>query len=199
MSGVTLAGHEWWLASRAAGVVALVLVSLSVGLGLANAARLVPPRLRRTVIALHEQIALAGLLSIAAHGLLLLPDRWLHPGLGGIVLPFAGAYRPAATALGIFAGYLAAVLGLSFYARRRIGPRLWRRLHTATLAAYVMSVAHTLLAGTDAGTLWLQALLAGTAAPIVGLLAARFLPARRRLGASRRGGPLAGARPAPRS
>ena len=61
MTSVTLAGHEWWLASRAAGVVALVLVSLSVGLGLANAARLVPPRLRRAVIALHEQIALAGL------------------------------------------------------------------------------------------------------------------------------------------
>ncbi len=178
MSGVTLAGHEWWLASRAAGVVALVLVSLSVGLGLASAARIVPPRLRRTVIALHEQIALAGLVSIAAHGLLLLPDRWLHPGLGGIALPFAIAYRPAATALGVFAGYLAGVLALSFYARRRIGPRLWRRLHTATLVAYAMSVAHTLLAGTDAGTLWLKVLLIVTAAPIVGLLAARLAPRR---------------------
>jgi hypothetical protein len=69
----------------------------------------------------------------------------------------------------------------------------------ATLAAYAMSVAHSLLAGTDAGTLWLKALLAGTAAPIVGLLAARFLPAHRRLGASRGGGRLSGARPAPRS
>ena len=111
MTGVTLAGHEWWLASRAAGVVALVLVSLSVGLGLANAARLVPPRLRRTVIALHEQVALAGLVSIAAHGLLLLPDRWLHPGLAGIAVPFANAYRPAATALGVVAAYLAGEIG----------------------------------------------------------------------------------------
>ena len=177
MTGVTLAGHEWWLASRAAGVVALVLVSLSVGLGLANAARLVPPRLRRTVIALHEQVALAGLVSIAAHGLLLLPDRWLHPGLAGIAVPFANAYRPAATALGVVAAYLAGVLGLSFYARRGIGPRLWRRLHVATLAAYAMSVAHTLLVGTDAATLWLRGLLAVTAAPIVGLLAVRFVPA----------------------
>ena len=47
----------------------------------------------------------------------------------------------------------------------------------ATLAAYAMSVAHTLLAGTDAGTLWLRTLVVVTAAPIVGLLAARFAPA----------------------
>jgi methionine sulfoxide reductase heme-binding subunit len=175
MTAPVLAGHEWWLASRAAGVVALVLVSVSVGLGLANAARLLPPRGRRTLLALHEQVALAALVSIAAHGLLLLPDHWLHPGLTGVLVPLAGAYRPVAVALGIVGGYLAALLGLSFYVRRRIGPRLWRRLHTATLGVYVLAVAHTLTAGTDAGTKWLLCLLAATAAPIAALLAWRVV------------------------
>ena len=59
MSVPTLAGHEWWLASRAAGVVALVLVSASVGLGLVTAARLLPPSMRRAVLTMHEQTALA--------------------------------------------------------------------------------------------------------------------------------------------
>ena len=173
MSGLVLTGHEWWLASRAAGVVALVLVAISVGLGLANAARLVPPRLRRSLHALHEQTALAALISIAAHGLLLLPDRWLHPGLAGIAIPFAGTYRPLGTALGIVAGYVAALLGLSFYARRRIGARLWRKLHMATPVAFLLAIGHTLVAGTDARTAWLPALLALTAAPAAGLLVAR--------------------------
>lgn len=44
MRAAVLAGHEWWLASRAAGIAAMLLVSVSVGLGLANAARLIPPR-----------------------------------------------------------------------------------------------------------------------------------------------------------
>ena len=180
MSAPVLAGHEWWLASRAAGVVAMLLVSVSVGLGLANAARLVPRRRRRALLAVHEQTALAALISIAAHGLLLLPDHWLHPGAAGIAVPFAIGYRPVATALGILGGYLAAILGLSFYLRRRIGPRLWRRAHTATIAVYVMSIIHTLTAGTDAGTRWLRALLVATGVPIALLLAGRILsrPAR---------------------
>ncbi len=180
MSAPVLAGHEWWLASRAAGVVAMLLVSVSVGLGLANAARLIPPRGRRVLLAVHEQTALAALISIAAHGLLLLPDHWLHPGVAGIAVPLAIGYRPVATALGIVGGYLAAILGLSFYLRRRIGPRLWRKAHTATIAVYVMSVVHTLTAGTDAGTPWLRALLVATGAPIALLLAGRILyrPAR---------------------
>jgi sulfoxide reductase heme-binding subunit YedZ len=175
MTAPVLAGHEWWLASRAAGVVAMLLVSLSVGLGLANAARLVPPRARRTLVAVHEQTALAALASIAAHALLLLPDHWLHPGVAGIAVPFAIAYRPFAVALGIVAGYLAALLGLSFYARRRIGPRLWRRLHVGTLAVYAMAVAHTFTAGTDAATSWLLGLIAATAAPVAVLLTWRVV------------------------
>jgi sulfoxide reductase heme-binding subunit YedZ len=170
-----LAGHEWWLASRAAGIVALLLVAVSVGIGLANAARLVPPRARRTLVAVHEQTALAALLSIAAHGLLLLPDRWLHPGAAGITIPLAIGYRPLATATGIVGGYLAALLGLSFYLRRRLGPRRWRRAHTATIAVYALALLHALTAGTDAATPWLRMFLAVTGAPIVILLAARVL------------------------
>jgi sulfoxide reductase heme-binding subunit YedZ len=175
MNAPVLAGHEWWIASRAAGVVAMLMVSVSVGLGLANAARLFPPRLRRALLAVHEQTALAALLSIAAHGLLLLPDRWLHPGAAGITVPLAIGYRPVATALGIVAGYLAALLGLSFYLRRRIGPRLWRRAHVATIGVYALAVLHTVTAGTDAGTLWLRALLVATGSPIAVLLVGRIL------------------------
>lgn len=81
-----------------------------------------------------------------------------------------------ATGLGILAGYL----GLSFYARRHIGARLWRRLHMATLAVYFMALAHVLTAGTDAAATWMRALLALTFAPIAGLLAARVIAGTRR-------------------
>ena len=58
------------------------------------------------------------------HGLTLLGDPWLNPGLAGIAIPFTMAYKPLWTGLGIIGGWLAALLGLSFYFRRRIGPRL---------------------------------------------------------------------------
>jgi len=168
-------GHVWWLVSRSAGIVALLLVAASVLIGLTLAAGLGgPPRRRRALVALHEQAAVTGLAAIGLHGVTLLGDAWLKPGIAGIAIPFAIDYRPAFTASGIVAGYLAAILGLSFYARRRIGGRRWRKLHRATPVVYVLALIHTLGAGSDAGTPWLRATLLATAVPAAALLAARL-------------------------
>jgi methionine sulfoxide reductase heme-binding subunit len=173
--------YGWWLASRASGLVALALITLSVGVGLAMAGRAFQrPGLPRKLMALHEHAALAGLIAIAVHGITLLGDHWLHPGPAGIAVPFVMSYRPLFTGLGIVAGYLAAALGLSFYARRRIGPKLWRKLHRATIVVYALAVVHTLGAGTDATQAWLRWAMAITGAPILYLLTLRLLPQRPR-------------------
>jgi sulfoxide reductase heme-binding subunit YedZ len=165
--------YGWWLASRAAGVVALVLITASVIIGLAMADRLPSPRVRVALRATHERVAIAGLVAIAAHGLLLLPDPWLKPGLAGVLVPFASPYRPGWTGLGVLAGLGSAVLGLSFYARRWVGGGRWRRAHRLTPAVYVLVVAHVLGAGSDAGTAWLRILVLGGAAVVAVLLAER--------------------------
>src|SRR3954454_16201708 len=111
------AGHELWLVSRSAGVVALVLVTASVLIGLTLAAGLGgPPARRRALVAFHEQTALGSLIAIALHGVALLGDGWLKPGVAGIAVPFAIESRPTFVAAGIVGGYLATLLGLSFYA-----------------------------------------------------------------------------------
>ena len=173
--------YVWWLASRASGVVALLLVTASVAIGLTMASKVVRRRgAGRVLVKVHEQTALAGLVAIAVHGVTLLGDRWLHPGLTGIAVPFAMSYRTAFTGLGIVAGYLAALLGLSFYWRRRIGARLWRKLHRATVLVWALGVTHALGAGTDAGTPWLRTLMLATGVPIVVLFAVRMLRRPRR-------------------
>ena len=126
-------------------------------------------------MAVHQQAALAGLVAIAVHGIALLGDKWLHPGPVGIAVPFVMDYKPVWTGLGIIAGHLAAVLGLSFYFRRRIGVRRWRSLHRLTLLVYVLALAHTLGAGTDASSPWLQFMLLLTGAPILFLTVVRLL------------------------
>ena len=101
-------------------------------------------------------------------------------GLAGISVPFALSYRPLFTGLGVIAGYLAAILGLSFYARRRIGAKRWRNLHRATPVVYVLALIHTLGAGTDAGAPWLRAIVLAPAIPAAVLLVARLTRKRRR-------------------
>lgn len=178
--------YAFWLVSRASGVVALLLVTLSVTIGLTMASKIVRRRgLTPTLAHVHEQTALIGMIAILVHGVALLGDHWLKPGVAGITVPFAMAYRPFFTGLGIIGGYLAALLGLSFYVRKRIGARLWRKLHRATVLVWVLGVIHTLGAGTDAGSPWLRWIVLGGAVPIVSLFAVRTLrprlkpPARR--------------------
>lgn len=202
----------WWLVSRASGIVALVLISLTVIMGLAMATKILGrPGAKRTVAKLHEHIALTALLAIGAHGLALLGDHWLKASLTGITVPFALSYRPQFTGIGIVSGYLAVLLGPSFYLRRRIGTRRWRRIHTLIIVSWLLSVVHTLGAGSDAHLLWLRAIVFTPGIPIVYLLVLRLLRGNttarpggrhRALAASRglptaRGCPTAGRHPVP--
>jgi sulfoxide reductase heme-binding subunit YedZ len=169
-------------------MVAMLLISGSVILGLAMGARMVPQRLRRDAVAVHQYLALIALGAIAAHGLLLAADPWLKAGLKGIAVPFAIGYRPLWTGLGILGGYLAAILGLSFYVRRKIGARLWRRMHNFTVVAYVLSLAHALGSGTDTSIALVRYAMLASALPVL------FLFTLRRL---RPGGASGGRRPSP--
>lgn len=169
-TATTLETHGWWLASRASGLVALFLITISVGLGLAMAGKVMRrPGLSRRLLAVHEQTALAGLVAIAVHGIALLGDPWLRPGVAGVTVPLAIGHRPAAVALGIVAGYLAALLGLSFYLRKRIGARLWRKAHRATIVVYLLGLGHAFAAGSDTSTPAFRWFAALTAVPIAAL------------------------------
>jgi methionine sulfoxide reductase heme-binding subunit len=168
--------YVWWLAGRSAGIVAMLLVTASVLLGLAMAAKLIPLRRRRDAGKVHEHLALLSLGAIGAHGALLAADPWLKAGWSGIFVPFAVGYRPFWTGLGIIGGYLAAILGLSFYLRRRIGARLWRRMHRLTVAVYLLGVAHMLGAGTDASVPVVRYAVLASLAPVSVLFALRLRP-----------------------
>jgi methionine sulfoxide reductase heme-binding subunit len=134
----------------------------------------------RNVGVFHQQLAVCAIFMIGLHGVTLLGDPWLDPGPAGITVPFSLSYRPLWTGLGIIGGYLAVVLGLSFYIRGRIGRRLWRRVHGLIIVVYVLAVAHTLGAGTDASTVWLRCWIALTAPVILVLFLIRVRPSVRR-------------------
>jgi sulfoxide reductase heme-binding subunit YedZ len=166
--------HIFWILSRAAGVSALVLSSLAVGVGVSIGSRLVKRPSAELRVA-HEALTLATLVAIAVHGLSLLGDAFLHPTVADIAIPFVSGYKSAWTSAGIVAFWLMLVLGLSYYARARIGVRRWRSLHRLTAVAWILALAHTLGEGTDAGQLWFLAMTAVVALPAVALLAMRWL------------------------
>lgn len=165
--------HVFWITSRAAGSAALLLTSASVmfGLMIGSGRGGIDRRDLRT---LHEALSLTGLAMVALHGLSLLGDAYLHPGLAGIAVPFAGSYRPFWTGLGIVAGYGLAALGLSYYLRDRIGAARWKRLHRLIAVFWLLAIGHTLGAGTDSGQGWFLILTGAFVIPAVALLALRW-------------------------
>jgi sulfoxide reductase heme-binding subunit YedZ len=174
--------YTFWLASRSAGIVGFVALGVVAILGLVSALKLVTPATAARLRPWHERLALTGLGCIAAHGLLLLADPWLHPGVTGILVPFTMGYRPLWTGLGIIAAYCLAAFGLSFYARRRIGARRWRSAHRFASAAFVLGGVHALMAGSDARSPLLLAILGAFGGTIAVLVAARLLTGRSKPG-----------------
>ncbi|MEA2315183.1 MAG: hypothetical protein QOI03_1875 [Solirubrobacteraceae bacterium] len=168
--------HLYWIASRAAGIVALLLSSASVCIGLLMGGRLVKGRKPDLRVA-HEALSLATLAAIAIHGLTLLGDAYVHPSLGDIAIPFLGSYKTFWTSTGIVAFWALALLGLSYYARTRIGAQRWRKLHRFTALAWILGVVHALGEGTDAGQSWFLAMTAIGVVPALALLASRWLSA----------------------
>jgi methionine sulfoxide reductase heme-binding subunit len=171
---VNVAPHLFWITSRAAGGAALLLASASVAVGLMMSSKR-PSANKRDLRAVHEAMSLTTLAMVALHGLSLLGDSYLNPGVAGIAIPFVGFYRPLWTGLGIVAGYGLAVLGLTYYLRDRIGAARWRRLHRLTAVFWLAAIAHTIGAGSDAAQWWFLGVSGALVLPAAALLLLRWL------------------------
>lgn len=173
-SSTDVGSHLFWLASRAAGVVAVAMLSFTVIVGLMQGGRIPLGFKARDLNRIHEFCSLAAIIAIITHGVLLLADPWLQPTLSQILFPFKLDYRSFYTGLGIVGAWIAVILGLSYYVRQHIGIKRWKTIHRFTIVAYALSVVHVLGAGTDAQETWLKAPLLTSAAVVVVLLVARF-------------------------
>jgi len=169
-----LGEHFFWITSRAAGIAALLASTAAVALGL-----LMSTRLRKSADfrPMHEALSLATLGAIVVHAVALLGDSFMKPSLADITIPLASGYQTLWTTTGIVAGWMLIILGLSYYARGRIGPARWRSLHRFTALAWVLGIVHAVGEGTDAGAGWFLLTAAALILPTAALLARRLAPA----------------------
>jgi hypothetical protein len=138
-----------WYVARAAGLVSLGLLTLSVWLGLAMSTRLLGSGRQKLLFGWHQTLAWTGLSMLGLHAGALLFDPTLHFRLASVLVPFASPWRPGAVAAGVVGGWLTLMLAASFRLRKWIGQRGWRRLHYAGFAAFVLALGHALASGTD--------------------------------------------------
>lgn len=144
-----------WFLGRGTGVMALLLLTVTVALGIATSAgRPLPGLPRFAVTMVHRNASLLAVAFLAVHLVSLLFDPYAQLRVADLVLPFAGAYRPLWLGLGTLAfDVLLAVVATSLL-RHRVGLRSWRAVHWLAYAAWPMALAHGLGTGSDS---WLWA------------------------------------------
>ena len=139
-----------WYATRATGVVALVLLTATVALGVAGTTRLSTQSLPRLVRSgLHRNLSLLAVLFVVLHVLTSVLDPYAGISLVSAVIPFSSAYRPLWLGLGAVAFDMILALVLTSLLRARMPYRQWRAVHWLGYACWPVALWHGLGTGTD--------------------------------------------------
>ncbi len=174
-----------WYLTRATGAVALLLLTVSLVLGIANVGRLQRPGWPRFVIeGVHRNVSLLAMTLLIVHIVTTLLDPFAGIHVVETVVPFTGSYRPIWLGLGSLAFDLMLAIVITSMIRRRLGHGVWRATHWLAYLCWPVAVLHTVGTGSDVKQVWLLAL---TAACVVAVVVAVWVrvglgwPSQRRL------------------
>ncbi len=162
------APKAYWDLGRMSGIVAYLLMWLSVVFGLMLSSKVAPlwpggPM----AMDLHQFTSLLGLAFGVFHPLILLGDQYIHYSLLQVLIPFTSVnYQPFWVGLGQIAFYLAIPVTSSFYIRKSIGYGTWRAIHLASFVTFALITIHGLLAGSDTTNPTILILYAATGASV---------------------------------
>lgn len=176
-------GTKFWAIPllQAAGFAALIWAYLGLALGLLEAGPATRwrwlPLTHSARVRLHRHISLLVLGLILVHALATVFDAMGDNVLTAFV-PFQEKYQPVVWSfdLGIFALYLAVLVGPTYYARRWVGAKRWQVVHRLAGIVYLLALWHTLLIGDDVAIYsWVHPLIWLLQIPLLLLFVQRLL------------------------
>jgi DMSO/TMAO reductase YedYZ heme-binding membrane subunit len=148
-----------WYLTRGTGVVALLLLTASVLLGVSSALRWRGQHWPRFAVGdLHRNLTLLSIVFVALHVATTIADGFAPIGLKDAVVPFVSPYRPVWLGLGTVAFDLLLALVATSLLRARVGPRLWRAIHWLAYASWPIAIVHSFGTGSDAMFGWFESL-----------------------------------------
>ena len=140
----------WWYLSRSSGIVALVLLVLSVVWGVLLATRALKPHDRPAwLLDLHRWLGGTALVMTGLHLLGLYLDGYIDYGITDLLVPGASEYRPLAVAIGVLSFYVMVAVQATSYMRRWLSKRVWHGIHLLSYGLVWGAAVHAGMAGTD--------------------------------------------------
>lgn len=174
-----ITGSILWYASRATGVISLVLFSLVAILGiLINRQGRLPGLPRFAVTGLHRNLSLLTVAFLGTHIVTAIADGYAQIPWLSTIVPFTSGYERLWIGLGTVAVDLMAAVIVTSLLRNRLTPALWRAVHWLAYACYPVILVHSLGASKDLRSGWLLALTMATVFGVITAVGYRFLDAR---------------------
>ena len=139
-----------WYATRASGIVALILLTLTMILGLVTTSRVRArhwPGFAQQEI--HRRISIVAVVFLGLHVLTSILDTYVHIGWLAVVVPFTSPYSPFWVGLGAIALDLMVAVFVSSLLRAHLQPGTWRGIHWLAYGSWPIALAHTFGLGTD--------------------------------------------------
>jgi methionine sulfoxide reductase heme-binding subunit len=156
-----------WYFGRATGLIALVLLTATIVVGVLGPMRFSTRAWPRYALrTLHRDLALLSMAVIVVHVITLLLDGYVEIPLSAAVLPFGSSFAPFWMALGAVAFDLLIAIVVTSLLRRRLGQRIWRLTHWFTYISWPIAVAHGIGTGSDSGRGWALAITFGCCAVV---------------------------------
>lgn len=173
-----ITGTALWYASRATGVVSLILLSLVAILGIVvNRQGRLPGLPRFAVTGLHRSLSLLTVAFLGMHIVTAIADGYVHIPWLSTVVPFTSDYERFWIGLGTVAVDLVAAVIVTSLLRARIRPSVWRAVHWLSYASYPVTLVHSLGASKDLRSGWLLALTMATVFAVVTAISYRIIDA----------------------
>ena len=144
-----------WIAARALGVTAYLLLALEVasGLVLSHPRNTAEWRKTRQVFPWHEMFTVFTFAFIGLHVVLLAVDPFAKVGWLGALVPGFSGYQAPAIALGTVAMYALLFTAVTAKWTRLLPAGWWLKAHRFAAIAFLLTWTHSVLAGTDGGAL----------------------------------------------
>jgi sulfoxide reductase heme-binding subunit YedZ len=170
----------YWYLTRGTGVVALLLLTVGLVLGVMGPTAFRTSRLPRFAVSgLHRNVTLLALAFVVVHVLTTILDGYTPIGVRDVFLPFVASYRPFWLGLGAVAFDLLLALIVTSLLRNRLGLRAWRAVHWLAYASWPVALLHSLGTGSDARSAWLVLLASACTIAVVAAVLWRVATAAR--------------------
>ena len=189
MSGITSSTALWYV-SRATGVVALLLLTAVLLLGVVVTRQGKLPGLPKfAVTGLHRNLSLLSVAFVALHVLTAVTDGYVNLPLLSALVPLTSPYERFQIALGTVSLDLFAAIIITSLVRHRLNRGAWRTVHLLSYLSWPVAWLHGLIAATDMQSGWLLVLAIADLLVVVAAAgwrlaaAARDIPRAERVGA----------------